>query len=136
MYKDEEVRRHVVYINQRACTCREWQVTGKPCPHALTVITTTRHPNMGSYVDNYYSVERFQAAYDGIVANITDKSQWPKVDKGFHLHPPIGKKRGPGRQVKNRKKNQQLREVGRQLDKQYAKDVVNLGIDKVAGGVA
>jgi hypothetical protein len=31
---------------------------------------------MGSYVDSYYSVERFQAAYDGIVANITDKSQW------------------------------------------------------------
>jgi hypothetical protein len=23
MYKDEEVRRHVVYINQRICTCRE-----------------------------------------------------------------------------------------------------------------
>lgn len=45
-----------------------------------------------------------QAAYDGIVANITDRSQWPKVDKGFHLHEPIGKKRGPGRQVKNRKK--------------------------------
>jgi hypothetical protein len=53
---------------------------------------------------HYYSVERFQAAYDGIVANITDRSQWPEVDKGFHLHPPIGKKRGPGRQVKNRKK--------------------------------
>jgi hypothetical protein len=59
---------------------------------------------MGSYVDPYYSVERFQAAYDGIVANITDKSQWPEVHKGFHLHPPIGKKRGPGRQPKNMKK--------------------------------
>jgi len=104
MYKDEEVRRHVVYLTQRACTCREWQVTGKPCPHALAVITSVRQPNMGSYVDNYYSVERFQAAYDGIVANITDKSQWPEVNKGFHLHPPIAKKRGPGKQKKNRAK--------------------------------
>jgi hypothetical protein len=38
--------------------------------------------------------------------------------------------------VKNRKKNQQLREVGRQPDNPYAKDVVNLGTGKVAGGVA
>ena len=42
IYKDEEVRRHVVYLNQLACTCREWQVTGKPYPHALAIITTTR----------------------------------------------------------------------------------------------
>jgi hypothetical protein len=74
-YKDEEVRRHVVYLTDRACTCREWQVTGKPCPHALSVITTTRHLNMDSFVDNYYSVKRFQAAYAGIVPNITDKNQ-------------------------------------------------------------
>jgi hypothetical protein len=53
IYKDEEVRRHVVYLTDRTCTCREWQVTGKPCPHALTVITTTRQPNMDSFIDSF-----------------------------------------------------------------------------------
>ena len=60
IYKDEEVRRHIVYlnqlVNQLACTCREWQVTGKSCPHALAVITTTRQPNMHQFVHNYFSV--------------------------------------------------------------------------------
>jgi len=58
IYKDEEVRRHVVYPTQHICTCREWQVTGKPCPHALALITTLRQPNMAMYVNNYYSVEK------------------------------------------------------------------------------
>ena len=59
IYKDEEVRRHVVYPTQHFYTCKERQVTGKPCPHALAVITTLRQPNMDMYVHNYYSVEKF-----------------------------------------------------------------------------
>jgi hypothetical protein len=34
IYKDEEVRGHVVYLPQHVCTCREWQLTRKPCSHA------------------------------------------------------------------------------------------------------
>jgi hypothetical protein len=104
IYKDEDVRRHVVYLPQLACTCREWQVTRKPFPHALAVITTTRQPSMEKFVHSFYSVERFHAAYQGIIPNITDRNQWPQVDKGFHLCPPVGKKRGPGRQKKLRTK--------------------------------
>jgi hypothetical protein len=103
IYKDEEVRRHVVYPTQHICTCREWQVTGKPCPHALALITTQRQPNMGMYVHNYYSVEKFQAAYNGIIPSITDRTQWPQVDKGFKLlRPNQMKKREPGKPRKKR----------------------------------
>ena len=42
IYKDEEVRRHVVYLSQKGCICRQWQITGQPCPHALAVITSIR----------------------------------------------------------------------------------------------
>jgi hypothetical protein len=98
IYKDEEVRRHVVYPRRHICTCREWQVTGKPCPHALALITTQRQPNMGMYVSNYYSVEKFQAAYNGIIPSITDRGQWPQVDKGFKCYPPDIQKRKPGRE--------------------------------------
>ncbi|CAO2169609.1 unnamed protein product, partial [Urochloa humidicola] len=102
VYKDEEVRRHVVYLNEQNCTCREWQVTGKPCPHALAVITSDRQPQYEKYVDMAYSVQRFRQAYDAGWPNITDRSQWPEVNKGFKIYPPVGKKRGPGRQRKNR----------------------------------
>jgi len=102
IYKDEETRSHVVYLDKMTCTCRKWQVTGKPCSHALAVLTTVRQPNLEPYVDKAYSVERFQAAYAGIIPNITDRNQWPQVTKDLKLLPPIGKKRGVGRQRKNR----------------------------------
>jgi hypothetical protein len=61
-----------------------------------------RNPDMGSFVDNYYSVAKFQAAYAGIIPSITDRNQWPEDNKGFKVHPPVQKKREPGRLRKNR----------------------------------
>ena len=57
---------------------------------------------MAMYVNNYYSVEKFQAAYNGIIPSITDSGQWPQVDKGFKCYPLDMKKREQGRQKKNR----------------------------------
>jgi hypothetical protein len=36
-------------------TCREWQVSEKPCHHGLALITTIRNPNIESYMHIYYS---------------------------------------------------------------------------------
>lgn len=102
IYKDEAVRRHVVHLNKHFCTCHQWQINGKPCPHAIAVLTTNRRPNFELFVHNFFSVQKFQAAYAGCVPVITDKEQWPEVDKGFKLFPPIAKPRGLGRQRKNR----------------------------------
>jgi len=48
---------------------------------------------MGLFVDQYYSVEKFQAAYHGVIPHITDRNQWPEVDKGFKCHAPIIKEK-------------------------------------------
>ena len=93
MYKGEEIRRHVVYLDLQECTCREWQVSGKPCPHALAMITIERQPDMEKYVNGYYSVKKLHAAYVGVIPSITDKQQWPAVDKGFKVFPPVAKKK-------------------------------------------
>ena len=98
MYNGEEVRRHVMYLETKECTCREWQVSGKPCSHAHAIITTERQPNMDKYVHEYYSIKKLQTTYAGEIPNITDKQQWPAVDQGFKVYPP----KGPGRQKKNR----------------------------------
>jgi len=71
---------------------------------------------MGSFVDSYYSVHKFQAAYAGIISNITDRNQWPEVDKGFKLHSPCQKKREAGRLRKNRIKP--VREIGDKATRQ------------------
>lgn len=102
IYKDEEIRRHVVYLDKRTCTCRGWKVTSKPCSHALAVLPIGKQPNMEPYVDMAYSVQRFQVAYAGVIPNITDRNQWPQVTKYFKFLPPIAQKKGVGRQRKNR----------------------------------
>jgi len=46
-----KVIRHVVNIRNHTCTCIEWQISGKPCAHALVLIVTIRNPRMEEYLD-------------------------------------------------------------------------------------
>ncbi|KAL6902176.1 hypothetical protein ACP4OV_005052 [Aristida adscensionis] len=94
---------HVVDVKAHSCTCGEWDMTGKPCPHALAFIQMFPDIDMATFVHEYYSVVRFMTAYSGSIPHATDKSQWPQVDIGFKLLPPALKKT-PGRQRKNRSK--------------------------------
>ncbi|CAN6334415.1 unnamed protein product [Urochloa humidicola] len=86
--------RHVVDLNERTCSCGEWQLTWKPCLHALAWITTETDADIESFVHDYYSVEKFRAAYCGMVPPMPDKSQWPQVDPGFKLLAPLSKQGG------------------------------------------
>ena len=51
-----KVIRQVVNLKNQTCSCREWQVSGKSCPHALALIITTRNPNMEDFLHPYFSV--------------------------------------------------------------------------------
>lgn len=95
--QSQKIIRHVVNLKNHTCTCREWQVSRKPCQYALALIITYRNPKMEYYLDPYYSVYHFRLAYGGVIRPLTDKSQWAKVDIGFKLRPPLAK-RHVGRQ--------------------------------------
>ena len=97
--------RHTVDLDKKECSCRRWQITGLPCTHALAssplaVLETQKT------VDDYYSVERFKKAYEGTVMPMTDRSQWPKVELGFKIWPPV-LKRSAGRPRSRRIKSVQ-----------------------------
>lgn len=87
----QKIIRHVVNIKNHICTCREWQVSGKPCPHALALITTCRNPKMEEYLHSYFSVYHFRLAYRGVIKPLPDKSQWVCVNLGFKVLPPLEK---------------------------------------------
>jgi hypothetical protein len=55
------------------------------------------------YVDKYYSVANFRAAYECLIPAMPDKSQWPKFDHDFFMHPPLLKPTSGRRQTKRRK---------------------------------
>jgi hypothetical protein len=99
-------RRFVVKAYLHECSCCEWQHTGKPCQHALSLITARqiRNVRMEDFVHDYYSVEKFRKAYARQIEQLPSKEKWPKVDLAFEVGAPLSK-RGVGRQQKNRIKS-------------------------------
>jgi hypothetical protein len=89
-------KRNTVDLKNHKSSCREWQVTGKPCKHALAWILSNRGMQIADFVYEYYSVARFRATYEGRVEPMTDRSQWPEVNLGFKVYPPL-LGRAPGR---------------------------------------
>ncbi|XP_066374661.1 uncharacterized protein [Miscanthus floridulus] len=83
--------RHIVKLEQRTCTCQEWQHTGKPCQHVLAYVTRQRGIDLEQFVHDYYSVNRFRAAYGREIEPMTDKTQWPEVDLPFLVGAPLAK---------------------------------------------
>ena len=43
-------KRHTVDLENHKCSCREWQITGKPCKHALAWICSNRGVQISDYV--------------------------------------------------------------------------------------
>jgi hypothetical protein len=81
--------RFVVNLNGKTCSCREWQVCGIPCIHAIAFITTQDQAALENYEDLYCSVQTFRVAYASLIPAIQDKSQWAKASHGFFMHPPL-----------------------------------------------
>jgi hypothetical protein len=80
--------RFVVNLHEKTCSCRQWQISGIPCKHAIAFITSLNVP-LENHVDMYYSVEKFRLAYAQLIPAMEDKSQWPQSCHGFFMHPPL-----------------------------------------------
>ena len=70
-------KRHMVDLQGHSCSCKEWQIIGKPCKDALAWILSNRGIKIADFVHEYYSVQRFRAAYASRVKPLPDRSQWP-----------------------------------------------------------
>jgi len=77
-----------VDIEKKTCGCGQWQISGKPCTHAIALFGKIRNINIENFIDDYYSVERFKTAYQFVVTPMGDKTDWPKFDPGFKMVPP------------------------------------------------
>ena len=86
--KDNYPWRHAVDLEVKTCSCGQWQISGKPCTHAICLIGSLRQLKLEDYMHDYYSLERFKATYQFMVNLMVDKSQWPVVDPGFEMLPP------------------------------------------------
>src|SRR6266508_620341 len=81
--------RHAVNLEQKTCSCRAWQVIGKPCSHALAFIAKrSRQVPMDDFVHEYFPVDRFRKAYACTFNPMTSKDSWPYVDLGYKIKKP------------------------------------------------
>ena len=66
-----------------------WQITGKPCIHALYFLNIIgdEQGKVDPYVCGYFSVDKFRKTYEDNVPALLGKDQWGKVDPGFKLCP-------------------------------------------------
>ena len=53
----------IVDLQERTCSCRQWQVSRIPYKHALAFITSLSDALIENYVDSYYLIEKFRVAY-------------------------------------------------------------------------
>ena len=94
--------RYAVNLVLKTCSCRAWQVSGKPCRHALAFIAKpTREVQMEDFVDEYFSVDKFRKTYSGVFNPMTSKHFWPRVNLGYKIKKPK-LRRKPGRPRKSR----------------------------------
>ena len=78
-------------LKERTCSCMRWQITGKPCIHALFFLNIIggEEGKVDPYVSEYSSVDKFRKTYEDNVSALLGKDQWDMVDPGFKLWPPV-----------------------------------------------
>ncbi|XP_070018212.1 uncharacterized protein [Nicotiana sylvestris] len=99
------VKRYIVCLENKKCTCGQFQLEELPSAHALAAL---RHRNetYENYFSSYYTRESLLRTYEIPVNHLPDESKWnvPQhiLDEVVNL--PMGDKRQPGRPQKERYK--------------------------------
>lgn len=91
----------VVDLAHRTCGCMQWDMTGIPCPHAISTIShNSSKPKQ--YLHQYYSVENYKKAYNPMIYPVPSEDQWVRTGQD-EVDPPIIRPT-PGRPKKIRRR--------------------------------
>nr|XP_009784218.1 PREDICTED: uncharacterized protein LOC104232657 [Nicotiana sylvestris] len=99
------VKRYIVCLENKKCSCGQFQLEELPCVHALAAL---RHINetYENYCSLYYTRESLRRTYEMPVNPLPDESKWnvPQHILDEVVKPPTRDKRQPGRPQKERYK--------------------------------
>ncbi|GJU61135.1 hypothetical protein Tco_1238901 [Tanacetum coccineum] len=91
-----------VDLEKRECSCRQWQLTGVPCPHSITAMYFI-NTNPDDYVSESFKVSTYKSIYAFNILPVGGMNMWRKI-KHVPCKPPL-ERRMPGRPPVNRKKD-------------------------------
>ncbi|KAJ9555661.1 hypothetical protein OSB04_010275 [Centaurea solstitialis] len=82
-------------MHQHSCECRQWQLSGLPCGHAIAVAKKTKIRDVYSLVDvPYFKAKNYKATYIGVIKPVGPPETWQFPDTPLQsVRPPIIKKR-------------------------------------------
>ncbi|KAL7179781.1 hypothetical protein ACSBR1_043062 [Camellia fascicularis] len=66
---------HVVDLRARTCGCRDWDLTGIPCKHAISCIYLNRE-KPEAYVHNYFNKETYLRTYSFMINHMPGEHDW------------------------------------------------------------
>ncbi|XP_006656458.1 uncharacterized protein LOC102711269 [Oryza brachyantha] len=79
-----EVKHHdnrlTVHLDKKECSCRYWQLSGLPCPHAISCILL-KTKSLDDYIAECYSVKEFRKIYSHCLEPVEGMSSWPQDDR-------------------------------------------------------
>ncbi|WVZ51304.1 hypothetical protein U9M48_002459, partial [Paspalum notatum var. saurae] len=91
--------RFTVDLSKKQCSCRYWQLSGLPCPHAISCIFYKTN-SLAQYIAPCHSVAEFKKTYTYCLQPLEGMTSWPVSNR-----PPLkapGYVRMPGRPKKER----------------------------------
>ncbi|XP_039155563.1 uncharacterized protein LOC120287001 [Eucalyptus grandis] len=70
----------VVDIRNNSCSCRAWDLSGIPCPHAICVILF-KGEEIETFVAHWYKKDRYLKTYSHYLEAMNGDNLWPSSDK-------------------------------------------------------
>ncbi|KAL0430219.1 UNVERIFIED_CONTAM: hypothetical protein Sradi_0647900 [Sesamum radiatum] len=98
-------RTYVVKLRQQMCSCGKWATHGIPCSHA---IQASRHfgMNASNFIPQYFSTRAYKKTYLGRFEPVYGEEYWDPVHFELVHNPTKRTRRGPGRDVTTRIRNE------------------------------
>jgi len=82
--------RFTVNLDERTCSCRFWQLSGLPCPHAISCIYYASRP-LEEFIAKCYSVEEYNKTYAHCLQPVEGNAFWPVSNREKPLPPQVCK---------------------------------------------
>ncbi|XP_031121220.1 uncharacterized protein LOC116024467 [Ipomoea triloba] len=99
-----------INLELQSCSCRQWQLTGLPCPHSICAIFHKGH-QLDQYIHEWYSKEMYMKTYDHVIQPMNGEQFWPRTS-GDEIHAPI-----PRKMTSRPKKKRKLEDDEKNKDK-------------------
>lgn len=99
-------RSEIVNIGTRCCSCRNWQLYGIPCSHAVAALLSSRK-DVYSFTENCFTLSSYRETYSKEIRPIPSRIEWKKEgeipsDEDSRVVRPPKFRRPPGRPEKKR----------------------------------